>query len=48
MHDETMFIMDVVIYYLYYNIITDKTKYPKNVPYVGLPIEMIEFIIKTA
>lgn len=46
MHEETMFIMDVVVYYLYYDIVTDKTKYPKNVPIVDLPCEMIEFLIK--
>ena len=41
-----MFIMDIIIYYLYYDIVHDKTKYPKNVPIVDLPIEMIEFLIK--
>ena len=46
MNEETMFIMDVVIYYLYYDIVFDKTKYPKNVPIVELPSEMIEFLIK--
>lgn len=46
MFDETMFIMDTCIYYLYFDIITDKTKYPKSVPFVDLPIEMIEFLIK--
>ena len=44
--DETNFITDVIIYYLYYDIITDRQKYPKSVPYVDLPIEMIEFLIK--
>ena len=48
MHDESMFIMDVIIYYLYYDIITNKGKYPKNVPYIDLPIEMIEYLIKCA
>ena len=38
--------MDVVIYYLYYDIITSRSKYPKNVPFVDLPIEMIEFLIR--
>ena len=38
--------MDVIIYYLYYEIVNDKTKYPKAVPFVDLPIEMIEFLIK--
>ena len=38
--------MDVMIYYLYYDIVQDKTKYPKAVPFVDLPIEMIEFLIK--
>ena len=38
--------MDVVIYYLYHEIVTDRTKYPKSVPFVDLPIEMIEFLIK--
>ena len=41
-----MFIMDVIIYYLYYDIITSRSKYPKSVPFVDLPIEMIEFLIK--
>ena len=43
-----MFICDVIIYYLYYDIVHDKTKYPKNVPIVDLPCEMIEFLIKNA
>ena len=46
--DETAFIMDVVIYYLYHEIVTDRTKYPKAVPFVDLPLEMIEFLIKKA
>ena len=46
MHDENMFIMDVIIYYLYYDIVSDKTKYPKSVPIVDLPYEMVEFLIK--
>ena len=47
MHDEMMFIMDIIIYYLYYDIISNKAKYPKNVPYIDLPIEMIEYLIKS-
>ena len=46
--EETKFIMDTVIYYLYHEIVTDRTKYPKAVPFVDLPIEIIEFIIKKA
>ena len=46
--DETKFIMDTLIYYLYHEIVTDKTKYPKAVPFVDLPIEIIEFLIKKA
>ena len=46
MPDETMFIMDVVIYYLYYDIVFDRQKFPKSVPFVDLPYEMIEFLIK--
>jgi len=46
--EETIFIMDVVIYYLYHEIVTDRTKYPKAVPFVDLPIEIIEFLIKKA
>ena len=46
--DETQFIMDVIIYYLYHEIVTDRTKYPKAVPFVDLPFEMIEFLIKKA
>lgn len=45
-HNETMFIMDIVIYHLYHEIVNDKSKYPKAVPFVDLPIEIIEFIIK--
>ena len=41
-----MFIMDVVIYYLYYDIVFDRQKFPKSVPFVDLPYEMIEFLIK--
>ena len=41
-----MFILDVIIYYLYYDIVTDKKKYPKAVPFVDLPIEIIEWLIK--
>ena len=44
--DETTFIMDTIIYYLYHEIVTDRTKYPKAVPFVDLPIEIIEFLIK--
>ena len=40
--------MDVIIYYLYYDIVYDRTKYPKAVPFVDLPVEMIEFLIKKA
>lgn len=46
--DEIAFIMDVIIYYLYYDIVNDKQKYPKSVPFVDFPIEMIEFLIKKA
>lgn len=46
LHDETVFIMDTIIYYLYHEIVSDKTKYPKSVPFVDLPYEMIEFLIK--
>ena len=46
MHDETSFIMDVVIYYLYYEVVNDKSKYPKSVPFIDLPLEMIDFLIK--
>lgn len=38
--------MDVIIYYLYYDIVFDKAKYPKNVPFVDLPYEIVEFLIK--
>ena len=40
--------MDVIIYYLYYDIVYDRTKYPKAVPFVDLPMEMVEFLIKKA
>lgn len=46
MVDEQKFIMDILIYYLYYEIVNDKKKYPKNVPFVDLPQEMIEYLIK--
>ena len=46
--EEKTFIMDIIIYYLYHEIVTDITKYPKNVPFVDLPIEMIEYLIKKA
>ena len=48
MADETAFIMDVIIYYHYYEIVNDRNKYPKNVPFVDLPIEMIDYLIKKA
>ena len=38
--------MDTIIYYLYYDIVCDRVKYPKAVPFVDLPMEMIEFLIK--
>jgi hypothetical protein len=38
--------MDVIIWYLYYDIVNDKSKYPKKVPYVDLPYEMIDYLIK--
>jgi len=41
-----MFIIDMIIYYLYYDIVLDRSKYPKAVPFVDLPIEIIEFLIK--
>ena len=46
MVDECNFIMDVIIYYLYYEIVNDKRKYPKNVPFVDLPQEIISFLLK--
>ena len=46
MRDECEFIMDVIIYYLYYDIVMDKHKYPKNIPMIDLPVEIIEFLIK--
>ena len=46
--DETNFIMDIIIYYLYYEIVNDRAKYPKTVPFVDLPQEMIEFLVKKA
>lgn len=49
-NEECIFIMDVIIYNLYYDIVFDKTRYPnkdpKNPPYVNFPIEMIEYLIK--
>ena len=44
--DETTFIIDMIIYYLYHEIVTDRTKYPKAIPFVSLPLEIIEFLIK--
>lgn len=38
--------MDIFIYYLYHEIVNDRTKYPKAVPFVDLPYEMVEFLIK--
>ena len=46
MQDEVNFVIDVMIYYLYYDIVFDRQKYPKSVPLVDFPIEMIEFLIK--
>jgi hypothetical protein len=46
--DEVNFIMDLLIYYLYYEIVNDRSKYPKKVPFVDLPIEMIDYLIKRA
>ena len=43
---ETAFIMDAIIYALYHEVVTDKSKYPKSVPFIDLPIEMIEYLIK--
>ena len=40
--------MDVIIYYLYFEIVNDKEKYPKKIPMVDLPIEMIEYLIESA
>ena len=40
--------MDVIIYYLYYEIVNDRSKYPKKVPFVDLPLEMIDYLIKRA
>lgn len=48
LNDEVAFIMDVIIYYLYYDIVNDKGKYPKSVPFIDLPYEMVEFLIKKA
>ena len=38
--------MDVIIYYLYHDIVNDRTKYPKSVPFVDFPIEMIDYLLK--
>ena len=46
MADEHNFILDVIIYYLYYEIVSDKRKYPKNVPFVDLPQEIIDHLLK--
>merc|ERR1711988_1997951 len=46
MQDEVNFIIDIMIYYLYYDIVFDRQKYPKAVPFVDFPIEMVEFLIK--
>lgn len=46
--EEVNFIMDIMIYYLYYEIVNDRSKYPKKVPFVDLPIEMIDYLIKRA
>ena len=46
MADEYKFILDVIIYYLYYEIVSDKRKYPKNVPFVDLPQEIIDHLLK--
>lgn len=46
MQDEVNFVIDVIIYYLYYDIVFDRQKYPKSVPLVDFPIEMVEFLIK--
>lgn len=40
-----MFIIDVIIYYLYYDIVEDKSKYPRNIPNIDFPTEIIEFLI---
>ena len=48
MSNEVPFIMDVIIYYLYYDIVNDRSKYPKKVPFVDLPLEMIDYLIKKA
>lgn len=44
--EESIFILDVMIYHLYHEIVNDRTKYPKSVPFVDFPTEMIEFLIK--
>ena len=46
MQDEINFVIDVMVYYLYYDIVFDRQKYPKAVPFVDFPIEMVEFLIK--
>lgn len=43
-----MFIMDTIIYYLYHDIVNDRKKYPKAVPFVDLPIELIDYLLKKA
>ena len=48
MQDEVNFVLDVMIYYLYYDIVFDRQKYPKSIPLVDFPIEMVEFLIKKA
>ena len=48
LQDQQNFVIDVMIYYLYYDIVFDRQKYPKSVPLVDFPIEMIEFLIKKA
>lgn len=46
LQDQQNFVIDVMIYYLYYDIVFDRQKYPKSVPLVDFPMEMIEFLIK--
>ena len=38
--------MDMIIYYLYHDIVNDRKKYPKSVPYVDLPLELIDYLLK--
>ena len=45
--DERLFSLDALIYHFYYEIVEDE-RFPKHVPLLEIPVEIIHYIIAEA